>query len=246
MLNAILALTLTFSSIVVGIEDSLDFVEDNGIEEEVYMTPNLKVVYDYVKITYGLSMGVTNCRRISGSQTYSQHSWSNAVDIYTSSKDLQDRIAGELGRVFGEDIRNILTWRYNAAHWNHLHVDMWPKGWLTPPCEGADLRIKFKDGSVTVNEPFPLTIIKEDDMAILTDSEQIELRKFLARIREANSNVGFVTQSIADIRERNVRGMPAKEAHGHDDDGALAEAEKALALANEALDKLEGMKEALA
>ena len=52
-------------------------------------------------------------------------------------------------------------------------------------------------------------------MAILSDKEQVELQKFLGFIKTANSNVGFVTQSIQDIRERNTRGMPAKETHTH-------------------------------
>lgn len=132
-------------------------------------TPNLNVVYEYVKAVYDLPIGVTSCRRIAGSQTYSQHSWSNAGDIYTTNKDLQDRIAADLWAGFGEHIRNILTWRYNAAHWNHIHVDMWPKGWLTPPCKGGALRIKYADGNITVGEPFPMSI-KEEDMP-LTEKE---------------------------------------------------------------------------
>lgn len=178
------------------------------------MTPNMQVVYDYVKAEYGLSIGVTNCRRISGSQTWSQHASSNANDYFTSSHSLQDAIAADLRDRFGDDIRNILTWRYNAAHWNHVHVDMWPRGWLTPPCAGGQLRIKYKDGHITYGKPFPLTI-KEEDMAILSDKEQVELQKFLGFIKAANSNVGFVTQSIQDVRERNARGMPAKEKHTH-------------------------------
>ena len=127
------------------------------------MTPNLRVINDYIKANYDLAIGVTNCRRISGSQTYSQHSWSNAVDLYTSSHALQDEIAANLALIYGTHIRNILTWRYNSAHWNHVHVDMWPMGWLTPPCAGGELRIKYRDGTVT-NGPFPDSITEEDDM----------------------------------------------------------------------------------
>jgi hypothetical protein len=168
------------------------------------MTPQFKYVYDYVKSKYGLHIGVTNCRKISGSQTYSQHSWSNAGDIYTTDKNLHDEISVDLRATFGSHINNILTWRYNDAHWNHVHVDMWPKGWLTPPCvAGGPNKIKYKDGTV-VEGPFPDLI--GDDMAILTEAEQLELRKFLQYIKDAKSNVGFVTQSIGDIRERNTYG----------------------------------------
>ncbi len=160
------------------------------------MTPNLKIIYDYTLAKYGQSIGVTNCRRISGSQTYSQHSWSNAADIYTSSHNLQDKIAADLRSMYGDDIRNILTWRYNNAHWNHLHVDMWPKGWLTPPCvEGGHQRIKYKDGTVA-HTPFPLTIEEDIDMAILTDAEQVKLQNFLQGLEDVGSNVGFVRYII--------------------------------------------------
>ena len=166
------------------------------------MTPNLRIVYDYIKAKYGLSIGVTNCRKISGSQTYSQHSWSNAGDIYTTSHSLQDAIRNDLWDTFGSDvIRHTLTWRYNAAHWNHVHVDLWPKGWLTPPCvAGGVNKIKFRDGTVQI-APFPLTINEEVDMAILSDAEQIELQQFLQELEDIKSNVSFVRYLIPWFRK---------------------------------------------
>lgn len=168
------------------------------------MTPNMQVVNDYVKSEYSeiTRIGVTNCRKISGSQTYSQHSWSNANDFHTYDKDLQDEIAADLTARYGDHIRNVLTWRYNSAHASHVHVDMWPKGWLTPPCEGAALRIKYSNGTVT-SGPFPSSI-KEDEMAILTDKEQVQLQKFLANLESINSNVSFVNYMIPWFRERDL------------------------------------------
>ncbi len=125
------------------------------------MTPNLQVVFDYVKANYGLRMGVTNCRRISGSQTWSQHSWSNAVDIHVASKAIGDGVKADLLDRYGDHIRYLLWWR--ADHYDHLHVDMWPRGWLTPPCAGSPLRIKFEDGTVS-SGPFPLTIEEDEIM----------------------------------------------------------------------------------
>ena len=162
------------------------------------MTPNLEVLVDFVKENYELRRGITNCRRISGSQTYSQHSWSNAVDIFTANKGYQDKMASELKKEFGPHIRNILTWRYNAAHWNHIHVSMWPKGWLTPPCEGGDLRVKHKNGDIgTVFT----SDIGDDDLSILSDDEQRELQKFLAELRGVKSNVSFVRYLIPWFRK---------------------------------------------
>ena len=187
------------------------------------MTPNLRVINDYIKAKYDLAIGVTNCRRISGSQTYSQHAWSNAGDIYTPDKLLQDLIAADLNNKFGNHVRNILTWRYNAAHWNHVHVDMWPKGWLSPACSGAvqvDL-YKFKDGTIGQGD-FPLTIKEDKDMAILTDKEQEKLQDFLEVLSDVSSNVGFVRSLIPwfrtwqpfepeDFAEEGSASLPASE-----------------------------------
>jgi len=52
----------------------------------------------------------------------------------------------------------------------------------------------------------------DDDLAILTDEEQVELHNFLGYIAQMNSNVSFVKQAIEDIREKNSAGgayMPA-------------------------------------
>ena len=94
----------------------------------------------------------------------------------------QDEIAANLNDNFGEHIRNILTWRYNAAHWNHIHVDMWPKGWLTPPCAGGQLRIKYKDGTVTIGEPFPLTIEEEEMISEEQIAQDIEDLKQIVNV----------------------------------------------------------------
>jgi len=164
------------------------------------MTPNLRIVNDYIRAKYGLAIGVTNCRKIAGSQTYSQHSWSNAGDIYTTNKDLQDKVAADIKATFGPHVRNVLTWRYNAAHWNHVHVDMWPKGWLTPPCDGGTQLIKYKDGTVA-STAFPLTIEEDTDMAILTVAEEKKLRQFLVELDNVNSNVSFVRYLIPWFRK---------------------------------------------
>ena len=55
-------------------------------------------------------------------------------------------------------------------------------------------------------------------MAFLTEEQQKELAKFLAFIGAKNSNVGFVSQAIDDIREKNrVGGKYAAADHPHGD-----------------------------
>ncbi len=110
------------------------------------MTPNMQAVYDYVKGTYGRAIGVRNCRLISGLATWSQHSWSNANDIYVKDRDLGDEIYWDLYDKFGEYIRYVLWWR--PDHYDHIHIDMWPYGYATPPCAGGTLQVKHKNGII--------------------------------------------------------------------------------------------------
>jgi hypothetical protein len=76
---------------------------------------------------------------------------------------------------------------------------MWPKGWLTPPCAGGELRLKYKSGLITKG-PWPQTI-QEDDMAILTNDEQVELQRFLANLESIDSNVSYVKYTIPWFRQ---------------------------------------------
>lgn len=150
------------------------------------MTPNLQVVKDYIvtlpEWQYVKRVGVTNCRPIAGSQTYSQHSWSNALDIhFTSSVSVPatgealaagTRMVAALQDRFGEELYELI-WQA-SGHWEHIHVSTWPKGWLTPPCAGGVQRIKYADGTVQ-NAPFPLTIGDDDDMASAAQKTLVDL-----------------------------------------------------------------------
>ena len=163
------------------------------------MTPNLRVLVEWTINNYGPNhIGIYKCRHISDSQSYSQHSWRNAGDIW-GPVPLLDEISAALDVEFGEYIRYKLWRRKN--HWNHIHVDMWPYGYFTPPCAGGHLRIKYEDGTVTHSEPFPLTI-KEDDLAILTDEEQQKLQAFLGHLDDIGSNVSFVKYVVPWFRNR--------------------------------------------
>ncbi len=102
------------------------------------------MVVDYVKATYQRKVGVTNCRKIAGSSTWSQHAWSNAADIYVSDYRLGDKIVKDIREKFGSHIKVVLWWTRN--HYDHIHVDMWPTGIYTPPCAGGALRVRHKDG----------------------------------------------------------------------------------------------------
>lgn len=139
------------------------------------MTPNIAVLREWLETLpewqYVDRVGTTNCRPIAGSQTYSQHSWSNALDIHFTpsfseaavgpAKEAGDRMVAKIVEAFGDDVYELI-WQ-DDGHWDHIHVSLWPKGWLTPPCAGGIQRIKYEDGTVA-NAPFPLTV--EEPMAI--------------------------------------------------------------------------------
>jgi hypothetical protein len=100
--------------------------------------------------------GVFNCKLISGTTTFSQHSWGNAIDLFCNEEDLA-AIAGnvvlqatKLTRAntglpvpVATVIHHQLAWttnnpRFHVAnvqpHTNHVHVEFLPAKTGTPPC----------------------------------------------------------------------------------------------------------------
>jgi hypothetical protein len=176
------------------------------------MTPNLEVVFEFVKSLPEWALvdriGVTNCRKIAGSQTYSQHSWSNAMDIHftpsfsipatgealAAGTRMRDKI-----RVQFEEYVNSILWQ-TTDHWDHIHVDLWPKGHLTPPCAGGLQRIKFENGSVQT-APFPLTI-KEEDMPLSDEDVARIAAAVWADVTIPNVDVPGTRTFMADALKR--------------------------------------------
>lgn len=77
-------------------------------------------------------VGQYNRRKIANSTVWSQHSWANGSDFHVASLEHGDVLYAWLAQnkeALG--IRTIL-WRV-TGHYDHVHVDFWPKGRLTPP-----------------------------------------------------------------------------------------------------------------
>jgi hypothetical protein len=88
-----------------------------------------------------IHMGTYNCRVIAGTSALSQHGLGNAIDIYGFGLDDGSEVTvrrdwGDTGllRQFADAIWDdgfwnvILTPNYNAAHADHLHLDVTPGG----------------------------------------------------------------------------------------------------------------------
>ena len=120
-----------------------------GTALALYATAELAKERDITDIVH---YGTYNCRYIAGTTTLSQHSFAYAIDIagvetasgdqYTIQFDWEvgepdpQTEGGELlywmaHEMYDRHIWNIiLTPEYNAAHYNHFHVDLTPGSWF--------------------------------------------------------------------------------------------------------------------
>lgn len=110
-----------------------------------------------------LRAGVTNCRRIAGTNIWSQHAWSNALDLYDaeygySSDRHHQAFLDDVDRWIRtyQDELSIRTrlWRVRS-HFDHIHIDGWPRGYHTPPCAGGILMMQFNSGAIVRGDPGP-------------------------------------------------------------------------------------------
>lgn len=124
-------------------------------------SPNLSTVVAWVEREYPTlpRIQITNCRRIAGSSSWSQHSWSNAADIFVNL-NTGNQLAKRLRERFGPWIKTLL-WQV-PDHYDHIHVDMWPTGISTPPCAGGLLRVRHKDGTTGGTFTDDITPIGDD------------------------------------------------------------------------------------
>jgi len=183
-----------------------------------YITPALGRFMTAVRREFpDIKLGLYNRRRIAGSLSWSQHSWPNAADLFftvygDTSAAHQLRLA-EVARWLRtayphpEDVRYLLWLVKN--HYDHIHIDFWPKGYGTPSKlrGGLDNRYKTKDGRVITQ--LALAQEGDDELAFLTEAQQKELALFLDLIKGEGSNVHFVKHAIRLIRRE-------RELHLHD------------------------------
>lgn len=130
-------------------------------------TPNCQLIESAVLRQFkDARFGRHNCRKISGSGTWSQHAasepgrsyYGNALDItharwgYSSNPIHQAwllRVKSFIKKTFPDTVR-VLLGPGNKNHSNHVHVDPWPKmqndHHYVPPCKGGTLVVIHKSG----------------------------------------------------------------------------------------------------
>lgn len=95
----------------------------------------------YSWFPHAASLGIFNCRRISGSSSWSQHAWADALDISSPDSLKTGRPTPYLDAIVAY-VRNLGPWitrviYRDGAHQNHAHIDVEPDQVGTPPCAGG-------------------------------------------------------------------------------------------------------------
>ena len=150
-----------------------------------------------------LKSGHWNCRPISGTSTWSQHSWGNAGDLYhedygystdPAAQAFLDQVHAWI-KTYQEELSiRTLIWR-KRDHFNHIHIDGWPKGYGLPPCKGGSLRMQYNDGRVVNGDPGPANGTTElPDKELITVSDTQVLNK-----GDEGTSVADLQQMLIDL-----------------------------------------------
>ncbi|MCL1599477.1 MAG: peptidoglycan-binding protein [Actinomycetia bacterium] len=133
-----------------------------------------------------LKAGHWNCRFIVETTKYSEHAWGNAGDLYHKDwgystnawpQAYLDEVYAWIRTYFEELSIRTLIWR-KKDHFNHIHIDGWPKGYGTPPCAGGTLRMQQNNGTVVFADPGPANgIIELPDKELITVTDNQHLEK---------------------------------------------------------------------
>jgi len=120
----------------------------------------------HIDAEWDVDFGRHACRPIAGTSKWSQHSWpgGNARDIVQGGRgygDTSNSHQAYLDKVYAWLVEHkeelsirIILWR-KTNHYDHIHIDMWPTGYRTPPCKGGVERYKYSWGEVAIGDPGP-------------------------------------------------------------------------------------------
>ena len=161
-------------------------------------TPNVQHIVDDVLDRFpGTSVGAWACRRIAGTLTWSQHSWTdgrwegNAADVFAwrngrPNMSLLDAVYGYLESAYPMTTAHTL-WRVKN-HYDHVHFDTWPQGFGKPPCQGGSLIVVNRDGSFSKHFHYSI----EDDMPLTAEDKAWISGEISRQLQLVNSNLAKV------------------------------------------------------
>lgn len=181
-----------------------------------------------------LTFGRYNRRLMAGTTSWSQHSWpgGNARDIYIrydstitpEETAFLDVVAAYINKNKQQLNVRYLLWKNNAAHYNHIHIDFWPKGYGTPP-PGYPERYQYPNGRIVETSggqiqptylppiPPPPTFLIEGEIMQFTVEEITILKDVVRGITErGSSGWGLAAYGIDLIRKE--RDFPLGAASG--------------------------------
>ena len=184
----------------------------------------------------GIRFGRYNCRKISGSSYWSQHSWNNARDIYPplgipylSSNDGEYRAYLDMVNDFIKENLTELNVRVRLwqvkNHYNHIHADFWPRGWATPPCAGGSTRYKYPNGDVKSTATLinqydgdlsPITpqpegedMLKKGDKGLRVERAQERLLELGYQLPQWGADADFGNETEAAVKQFQAdQGLP--------------------------------------
>lgn len=106
-------------------------------------TSRVKAVWRFVFTWFpqAASLGVYNCRPISGSTKWSEHAWADALDLTDPEtaktgkpSPYTDQVVAAIRHRADQLHVTRVLWRDGGAHDRHAHVDLDPDHSGTPPC----------------------------------------------------------------------------------------------------------------
>lgn len=174
-----------------------------------YETPALVQAREVLAAEFGdiiVGFGVYNRRKISGSTTWSQHSWPNALDVHVATLANGDKLFKFLKDNWEALNIKVLLWRVRN-HYDHLHIDFWPSGYGTPSLTrgGDDNRFRYPDGSikdeaVLLNEyELEEDVLKKGDSGPRVVKVQEQLLEIGYQLPEYGADGDFGDETVAAV-----------------------------------------------
>lgn len=130
-------------------------------------------------------------------------------------RGLDGSVTTAMGDQITESLRLSRDPRIKYVIWNRRSFR--PPTWQWVPYPGAphDHHLHLSTVTSKDSDVSPWQLKGDDDLALLTEQDQKDLKEQLDNMRALGSNPDWVTQAIEDVREKNAAGGYAPRVHLH-------------------------------